>query len=110
MKAVPVPVLPAHRHLEDVMQLGQRRITPPEYASADLRADTQQMNLEVVDRRQLADKITPMMNDDAWFKPLLEPNAKKHIGNIIQHDFVGQMDVVRHCLEVMRQNKTAIGS
>ena len=51
-KTVQMPVVLAHHHLEDVMQLRQRRIAPHQHAPANLRADTQQMNRELVDRRQ----------------------------------------------------------
>ena len=52
LEAVQVPVVPAHRYLEDVMQFRQRRVAPYQHALANLRADAQQMNLELVDRRQ----------------------------------------------------------
>ena len=41
---------PAHRCLEDMVQLGQRRIASDKHAPVDVRADTHQVNLELVDR------------------------------------------------------------
>lgn len=41
MKAVQVLVLPAHYHLEDMMQLGYGGIAPHQHEPADLRTDTQ---------------------------------------------------------------------
>ena len=49
---VQVPVLPAHRHPEDVMQLGKQRIAPHQHAPDDVRADADQVNLELIDRCQ----------------------------------------------------------
>ena len=51
-ETVQMPVFPAHRYLKDVMQLSQRRVAPHQHAPIDVRADAQQMNLELVDRRQ----------------------------------------------------------
>jgi hypothetical protein len=39
VEAMRVPVLPAHHHLKDMMQLGQGRVASHQHAPTDLRAD-----------------------------------------------------------------------
>ena len=52
LETVQVLILPAHRYLEDVVQLGQGGITPHERLPADLWVNAQQVDLELVNRRR----------------------------------------------------------
>ena len=49
LEAVQVLILPAHRYLEDMVQFGQGGAAPHQRAPADLLADAEQVNLELVD-------------------------------------------------------------
>lgn len=43
-----MPVFPAQRHSEDMMQFGQRGVAPHQQAPADLGPDADQVNLELI--------------------------------------------------------------
>ncbi len=48
MKLTQMPFLPAHRYLEDMVQLRQRRVAPHVHAPVDLGTDAQHMNLKLI--------------------------------------------------------------
>lgn len=50
VKAVQMPILPAHNYLEDVMKLSQCRVSSHQQPAVDLWTNTQQMNLQLVDQ------------------------------------------------------------
>lgn len=64
VKAMQISVFPAHHHIENMMQFSERRIAPSQPAPADLWADAQYTNLELIAHDQAVNKLV-----GSWASP-----------------------------------------